>query len=42
MKPIIILRADKFDYKLSLDENYNSVYFLMLVVLGFRAVPYYA
>lgn len=42
LKPIVILRADKFDYNISLDENYNNVYFLMLVVLGFRTVPYYA
>jgi hypothetical protein len=42
MKPIVIIRADKFDYSLTIDQNYNPVYFLMLVVLGFRTVPYHA
>jgi hypothetical protein len=42
MKPIVILRADKFNYEADLDENYNAVYYLMLIVLGFRTVPYYA
>lgn len=42
MKPIVIIRADKFDYNLSIDENYNPVYYLMLVVLGYRTVPYHA
>ena len=42
MKPIVIIRADKFDYSLSIEQNYNPVYFLMLVVIGFRNVPYHA
>lgn len=42
MKPIVILRADKFDFNLSIDHCYNPVYFLMLIVLGFRTVPYHA
>jgi hypothetical protein len=42
MKPIVIIRADKFDYSLSIEQSYNPVYFLMLVVLGFRTVPYHA
>lgn len=42
MKPIIILRADMFDFSLPVYQNYNPVYYLMLVVLGFRTVPYYA
>ena len=42
MKPIIILRADMFDYSKPINENFNPVYFLMLVVLGFRTVPFYA
>ena len=42
MKPNIIVRADKFDYSKDFDENMNIVYFLILVVLGFRNVPYHA
>jgi hypothetical protein len=42
MKPIIIVRADKFDLKLTVDENYNYVYYLMLVVLGYRMIPYHS
>ena len=41
-RPIIIVRADKFDLNLSVEENFNIVYFLMLVVLGYRMVPYHA
>jgi len=41
MKPIIIVRADKFDLNLTIDENYNYVYYLMLVVLGYKMVPYH-
>jgi hypothetical protein len=42
MKPIIIVRADKFDLKMTVDENYNYVYYLMLVVLGYRMVPHHS
>ena len=41
-RPIIIIRADKFDLNLSIEENFNIVYFLMLVVLGYRMVPFHA
>ena len=42
MKPIVIIRADKFDFSKTIDEAYNPVYFLLLVVLGYRTVPYHA
>ena len=42
MKPIVIIRADKFDFSKDIEENFNLVYFLMLTVLGFRTVPYHA
>lgn len=42
MKPLVIIRADRFDFSKTLEENFNCVYFLMLVVLGFRTVPYHA
>ena len=42
MKPLVFIQADKFDFSLSIDHNYNPVYFLLLVVLGYRTVPYHA
>ena len=42
MKPIVILRADRFNTNIEIDENFNAVHFLMLVVKGYRMVPYHA
>lgn len=37
-----MIQASKFNFDLSSDEIYNAVYFLMLVVMGYRMVPYFA
>ena len=42
MKPIIILRFDRFDTHCSVEENYGCVYYLMLVIIGFMMVPHHA
>lgn len=42
MRPNIIMRVDKIDLKESMEENFNAFYYLMLVVLGFKMVPYHA
>jgi hypothetical protein len=36
------MRVDKIDFKASLEDIFNPVYFLMLVVKAFRMVPYHA
>ena len=41
-RPIVIIQASKFDFNMTVEENYNIVYYLMLVVLGIRTVPYHA
>lgn len=35
------MRMDKFDMSLDIEDHFNAVYYLMLVVLGYRMVPYY-
>lgn len=42
MRPVVIMRVDKFNFKLPIEEHFNAVYYLMLVVLGYRMVPYHA
>jgi len=42
MQPIIIMRIDKIDLTLSIEQNLNIVYYLFLVVMGFKMVPYHA
>ena len=36
------MRMDRFDLNQEMEENFNSIYYLMMVVLGFRMVPYHA
>lgn len=40
--PIVVMRMDRFDLDQDIDEHFNSIYYLMMVVLGFRMVPYHA
>lgn len=35
------MRMDKFDLNLDIEDHFNAVYYLMLVVLGYRMVPYH-
>ena len=41
-RPIIVIQAGQFDYSLSIEENFNIVYFVMIVVIGYRMIPYHA
>jgi hypothetical protein len=36
------MRIDKIDFKVPLEEIFNPVYYLMLVVKAFKMVPYHA
>jgi hypothetical protein len=42
MLPLVIMRVDKINFKVPLDEIFNSVYYLMLTVKAFKMVPYHA
>ena len=36
------MRIDKFDMNLDFDEHFNTMYYVLLVVLGYKMVPYSA
>jgi hypothetical protein len=36
------MRLDRYDPKVGIDEHFNSIYYLMLVVLGYKMVPYHS
>jgi hypothetical protein len=40
--PILIMRVDKMNFKKPLDETFNMVYYLILIVKCFKMVPYHA
>ena len=42
MRPNVILRVDKIDFRQPIQETFNSFYYMMLVVLGYKMVPYHA
>ena len=42
MKPNVIVRIEKFDFTKNTEENFGCVYFLILMVLAVRAVPFHA
>ena len=42
MRPIILIRIDKFKLETPIMEHFNTVYYLMLIILGFKMVPYHA
>ncbi len=36
------MRIDRFDLNADIDDHFNAIYYLMLVVLGYRMVPYHS
>lgn len=42
MRPIIIIRIDRINLDIPIMEHFNTVYFLMLTILGYKMVPYHA
>lgn len=42
MRPNVIMRVDKIDFRQPIQDTFNSFYYMMLVVLGYKMVPYHA
>jgi hypothetical protein len=40
--PVLVMRIDRMDFKQPLEETFNAVYYLMLIVKAFKMVPYHA